>query len=375
MYSPLVQGGNDCKWADDGQQFILEYFDMICKSPSLIYHSALPLSPSSSWLHIYYAPELLQAPKVVRGTKAEWGACYRTVSLDTCGLALSCWNNAIAIGSQFGNIIILSSITGSQLAVLSGHTHHVNSSTFSSDGRSLVSGSDDKTVKLWDMQTGGVVKTFYGHKGSVSSVSISLDCRRIVSGACDNTICLWDIQTGECLCTIQQATQVDHVSFSPLNPQHIFSSSGGKIWEWDINGHQIPSTYGGSCIIFSPDHTQFALHNRDGVTVQNSCSRMIVAEFDAGGYIRCCCFSPDGRLIAVAVDRVVHVWDITSQDPHPIGTFIGHAKNITSLVFSSPSSLVSISRDESVKFWKIGGLSTDSVTTNAQSTSFSPASI
>jgi WD40 repeat protein len=102
-----------------------------------------------------------------------------------------------------GDIIILDAITGSQMAVLSGHTW-VNCLTFSSDGKSLVSGSDDKTVKLWDMQTGGVVKTFHGHTQWVWSVSISADHTRIASGSGDHTICLWDIQTGECLCTIQQ---------------------------------------------------------------------------------------------------------------------------------------------------------------------------
>jgi WD40 repeat protein len=83
--------------------------------------------------------------------------------LDTRSLTLSYWNNVIAIGSEGGDIITLDAITGSRMAVLSGHTDEVNCVTFSSDGRSLASGADDKTVKLWDMQTGGVVRTFLGH--------------------------------------------------------------------------------------------------------------------------------------------------------------------------------------------------------------------
>ena len=372
-YSLLVQGGNVCKWADDSQQLILEHFDTICKSPFLIYHSALPLCPSSSWLHKYYPPELFQAPKVVRGTQAKWGACFRTVSLGIHGAALSYWNNTIAVGTWDKKIIILSAITGSQMAVLSGHTGSVHSLTFSSDGRSLVSGSSDNTVKLWDMQTGGVVRTFYGHKGLVSSVSISADYIRIASGSYDYTICLWNLQTGECLCTIQQQQIVVHVGFSPLNPQHIFSISGGKIWEWDIDGHQIPSAYDGHYIIFSPDHAQIALCNWNNITVQNSCSQTIVAKFHIANGTSCYCFSPDGNLIAAAIENTAFVWDITSQDPYLIGTFTGHTQNITSLVFSSPFSLVSTSGDKLVKFWKIGDLSTDNVTTNAQSTSFPSA--
>ena len=375
VYSPLVQGGNVCKWADESQQFVLEYFDTICKSPTLIYSSALPLAPSSSWLHIIYAPGLSQAPKIVGGVKARWGACSRTVSLDSCGLALSCWNHTIAVGCESGKIIIFSAVTGSQIAVLSGHTDCTGSVVFSSDGRSLVSGSQDETVKLWDMQTGGVVKTFYGHTDYVWSVSISVDCVRIASGSDDNTVCLWSIQTGECLCTIQQQAYVHYVSFSLLNPQHIFSISGNKIWEWDIDGHQIPSTYEGSYITFSLDHAQFALCNGNDITVQNSYSRTIVAKFHVADGTGHYCFSPDGRLIAAAVKRTAYVWDITSQDPHLIETFIGHTDYINSLVFSSPSSLISVSDDGLVKFWKIGGLSTDNVTTNARPTRPSSAHI
>ena len=88
-----------------------------------------------------------------------------------------------------------------------------------------------------------------------------------------------------------------------------------------------------------------------------------------------CCFSPDGRLIAVAVDRTAYVWDTTSSAPHPVETFVGHTQVITSLVFSSPSSLLSSSEDGSVKFWQIGTLLAGPVVTETGSTLSTPASI
>jgi len=345
----------------------LGYFDDICDSPSQLYHFALPLCPSSSWLHRYYAAELQHGPKVVKGPKAEWGVCSRTVSLDSHIWGLSYWNDNIAVGSSDRNIIILDAITGSQKAILSGHLNGVTCLTFSSDGKSLVSGSDDKTVKLWDVQTGGLVKTFHGHTSYVWSVSISTDCTMIASGSHDNTARLWDIETQECLCIIEQEGSVYSVSFSPTDPQHIISTSYNKVWKWDVNGNQIPPTYTGACIAFSPDSTQFALCNGKVVTVQSSDSEEIMAEFYVtNNSTRYCCFSPDGRLVAAAAGSTAYVWDVTSPDPHLIETFF-HTQ-ITALVFSSPSSLISVSTDSSVKFWKIGGLSTDPVTTDPGST-------
>ena len=276
----VIQAGVVSKHTNDSQHFLLEHFDAICDSPSQIYLFALSFSPSSSWLHKYYAPEPFQMPKVVKGTKVEWGTCFRTVSLGKYPCGLSYQNNTIAVGIWGGDITILDTITGSQKASLSGHTSWVNSVAFSLDGRSLVSGSNDRTVKLWDVQTGGVVKTFHGHTSCIYSVSISEDCTRIASGSYNGIICVWDIQTGECLSTISQEYSVHHVSFSPTDTQHIISVSGGRIWWWDVNGHQISPTLSGSHITFSPDHTHFSVCNGKVVTVhQNSDSREIVAEF------------------------------------------------------------------------------------------------
>jgi WD40 repeat protein len=372
----IFQAGIVSKWTNDSQRFLLEHFDTINNSPSHIYHSALPFSPSSSWLQECYSAELSLMVKVVKGLPAEWGMCSRTIMLNSLTWTLSYHNNSIAVGSGPGDIIIFNAITGSQTAVLSEHTGEVCCVTFSSDGTSLVSGSCDYTVKLWDVQTGGVVKTFSGHTSWVQSVSISAKCTIIASGSSDDTIRLWNIQTGGCQHVIRQEDIVWHISFSPTDPEHLISKCDDKLWQWDTNGHQTKPPFDGSCIAFSSDGTQFVSCYGSVVTVQNSDSGVIVAKFQAASSgAQCCCFSPDDRLVAVAGGNTTYIWDITSSSPHLVETFIGHIDYITSLVFSSPTTLISASRDKSVKFWQIRAPSMDLVVTGLGSASPTPAPI
>jgi len=217
-YSFLFRQGGSCEWVNGSQCLLLEYLDIIRNSPSQLYHSALPCSPSSSWFHKYYSAEFSQEVRVVRGLPVEWGECLCTVTLDVSPLAVVCWKDIIAVGCYNGAIAVLDRATGSQRAVLSGHTDSVRSVTFSLDGTLLVSGGGDMTVKLWDIQTGGVVKTFHGHTDSIISVSISANCTMIASASNDKTIHLWDILVGECHHVIEQQERVYHVSFSPVDP-------------------------------------------------------------------------------------------------------------------------------------------------------------
>ena len=232
------------------------------------------------------------------------------------------------------------------------------------------------TVKLWDMQTGGAVKTFSGHTDIVYSVSISVDGTTIASGSYDKTVRLWNTQTGECHYIMNQQVRVYSLKFSPTNSQHFLFMSNHQILQWNISGHQIGPTFEGIYVDFSPDATQIVTREKEVATVQNTNSGAILATFPVvpDNYY-CCCFSPNGQLIAVSSGRVAHVWDITGSEPHLIETFIGHTDDILSLVWSSSSSLISSSIDHSVKFWKIGAKPIDTVGTDSKSVSVTPVAV
>jgi len=367
IFTYLTQASVSCTWTNDSQRILLEHFDAILDSPSHLYYHALPFSPSSSWLHECYTAELLQVVKVVKGLPVEWEVYSRTVLLNNVPQTLSCWNNTVAVGTSDRDILILDAITGGQTAVLPGHTSMVKSLTFSSDGTSLVSGSHDNTVKLWDMQTGSVVKTFHGHTRGVCSVSISADYTTIASGSADMSIRLWDIEMGECCHIMEQQDIVYYIRFSPTDPQCLIFVSDAAVQFWDIGNQKVGPTYNGYEIAFSPDGTQFLLCGEDGVTLQNTNSG-VVSKLSMERNCDNPCFSPDGRLVAVADLSNICVWDITGSDPHYVGTFLDHAGNIYSLTFSSPSTLISASEEKLVRFWKIGALPINPVMTDPKST-------
>ncbi len=88
--------------------------------------------------------------------------------------------------------------------VLIGHTDPVYAVDFTPDGRWIVTGSFDKSLKLWDAQKLQPVRTMTGHTGLVLSVRVSKDGSRIASGGLDKTIKLWDVPLNTPLADLAQ---------------------------------------------------------------------------------------------------------------------------------------------------------------------------
>jgi len=109
----------------------------------------------------------------------------------------------VVSGSYDQTVRVWDAQTGAELACLRGHTDNVASVALSPDGRRLVSGSHDQTVRVWDAQTGAELAYLRGHTRGVLSVAFSPDGRRVVSGSLDRTARVWDAGSGACLEVIQ----------------------------------------------------------------------------------------------------------------------------------------------------------------------------
>jgi WD40 repeat protein len=105
-------------------------------------------------------------------------------------------------GSDDKTIRLWETMTGAAVQTLEGHSSRVSSVAFSPDGKLVVLGSNDKNVRLWDTIIGAALQTLEGHLGRISSVAFSLDGKLIVSGSDDETVRLWETMTGAALQTL-----------------------------------------------------------------------------------------------------------------------------------------------------------------------------
>ena len=116
---------------------------------------------------------------------------------------------------------------------LMGHSDWVESVAYSPDGTKIISGSDDKTVKIWDANTGECLKTLEGHSNYVNSVAYSPDGSKIISGSNDDTVKIWDANTGQCLKTLEgHLDNVRSVAFSPDGTKIISGSDDKTVKIW-----------------------------------------------------------------------------------------------------------------------------------------------
>jgi serine/threonine protein kinase len=238
----------------------------------------------------------------------------------------------------------------------SGHSAPVRCVAISPDGQFLVSGGDDRIVKVWNINEGEEIYTLIGHSGSVTSVAISPDGETLASGSADRTIKLWNLQTGQEIKTLSgDSHSVTCISFHPKKNSVLFSASiDTTIKVWNFETAQITHTYarhtnGVTCLAVHPNGKILASGSHD-------CTVIVWSNHTLVGHsapVLCVTISPDGQtLVSGSQDKEIKVWNLNNGEL--LRTLTGHSAPVLSLVMSPDGqTLVSGGEDKTIKIWNL----------------------
>ncbi|ETO34951.1 hypothetical protein RFI_02122 [Reticulomyxa filosa] len=183
-----------------------------------------------------------------------------------------------------------------QFKVFKGHSRQVTSAKFSPDGARIVSSSDDRTIRIWDVSSGKEVQTLKGHADWINNAEFSPEGTKIVSSSVDRSIRLWDVTSGkEMKRLIGHSNRVTKAQFAPDGHTVVSCSWDQTIRLWDVkSGQEIKRI-----------HTD------------------LYQMYDVQ-------FSPDGKHVVVSSDDTkIEVWNVnTSARVHSLGGHLSYVKEL-----------------------------------------------
>lgn len=245
------------------------------------------------------------------------------------------------------------------IQTLTGHLSSINSLNFSGDGKILVSGSGDQTIKLWDLKTNQELKTLKGHQSIIETVLFTPDQKFLISASWDSTIRIWARKTGEKITEFKEHSGwINCLTISPDGKTLISGSSDKmiKIWELPegIIKHNIKLENNNiKSLAFSPFGKLFATGNNQGLIqlwdIEKGEEKIRLAGHEKS--VNCLTFSPSGQLLfSGGGDNLIKIWNLSTGKL--FNTLAGHSAEINSIAINNKGNLlISGSEDKTITIW------------------------
>ncbi|CAE8682533.1 unnamed protein product [Polarella glacialis] len=245
-----------------------------------------------------------------------------------------------------------------EIRSLKGHTDLVLCCGFSPDGSLVLSGSSDKTLRLWRTADGSLQRQLDGHTDLVYCCSFSPDGSLVLSGSYDKTLRLWRTADGSLQRQIDGHTdRVFCCGFSPDGSLVVSGSSAKSLRLWRTADGSLQRQLDGHtglvlCCGFSPDGSLVVSGSRT-LRLWRTADGSLQRQLDGHtGLVLCCGFSPDGSLVlSGSYDKTLRLW--RTADGSLQRQLDGHTDRVYCCSFSPDGSLVlSGSSDETLRLWR-----------------------
>jgi WD40 repeat protein len=242
--------------------------------------------------------------------------------------------------------------------VLQGHKNRIKSVAISSDGKFIVTGSEDKTARIWNIE-GNQLFVLAGHKEAVTSVAISPDSKFIVTGSGDKTARIWNME-GNLLFVLEgHENGVQSVAISPDSKFIVTGSHDGTARVWNIEGNLLfvleGHEYGVQAVAISGDGT-FIITGSKNKTIhlwEKATGKQIAILQECENYINSLAISADNKFIVTGSIDKARILNIDGSQKNVLNDRAG---GVTSVAISSDGSfIVTGSRDGTARIWNKEG--------------------